>query len=232
MIDQAARTLTLHQAAQVICRTQKPSGEQIAKVQAELENGVLKGQKDPKYGWTTTGALVAEYMARRQLHKQRVKREAAEGKSVAGSAGASHADEQYRGGEELKPVYRDILKDYFLTVLMRRRMGHQSTAFKVSVLAGQFLLLFAMVGGMVWGVKATIIPQPPEQKAVEEYVLKNFPESRIQTWGPSTAVPGGTNVAVKFRYRPPGGKGVETERQFLVAGGRVAEVSQGSSSDD
>lgn len=230
MIDQAARSLTLHQAAQMICRTPKPSAEQLARVQTELEHRVLKGSKDAKYGWTTTGAHVAEYLARRQLHKERVKRETTHGQSASTSADlALKSEEHFRGEQDLKPVYRDILKNYFLTVLMRRRMAHETLAFKVSVVAGQCVLLFVLIGGMVWGVNATLIPQPAEQKAVEKHITLNFPEAKIHQWGASVPVPGGMNVPVKFRYRPPGGKGVETERQFRVVGGQVSEVS---TSDD
>ena len=229
MLDQASRSLTLHEAAQFICRTPKPSAEQLARVRLELEHGVLQGRNDEKYGWTTSASCVAEYLARRKLHQQRAKRAAVDGgePAAASTAHPPGSADHYRAQQALQSVYRDILKDYFLTVLMRRSLRHQSRGFQCAVVAGQFLLLAILIGGMIWSVQASLVPQPPEQKAVQEWLAKNFPDCQIRGWPPAAPAPDGRGVSVRvqFRYKPPTGKGVETERTFVVNGEQVIPVS-------
>ncbi len=208
------RKLTIEQAAKIIYHVEAPSPKQVGAVADLIARGVLEGTR--KGTWATTTDAVARYMATATLSKK---------------TGDHHRRQQGQGGRAeaesrtLQPVYRDLLKDYFLSVIRRRDSRQRSTAFQRAVLAGQIaaVLLILTTFIVVWRSTAGVLV-PPELAAIERWLEANTERYLIQEWFPPQPGGGGSTVRVKYEYQGESGRRVRTDRRFVVQDGNVVKV--------
>jgi hypothetical protein len=123
-------------------------------------------------------------------------------------------------------VYRGIWRDYFLAVMLRRRIAHRSVVFHRAVLAGQIVVLLSIVV-LAFGLSRSIKPTPPERSAIERFLVVQTDSFHIERWHPSRTSADGTGllVEVEYRYTKDSRRVVHTRRTFRVAGDEVSEVS-------
>ena len=134
------RRISLEQAAEIMFQTSEPTPQQVAKVRTLIERGALAGSTQGK--WTTSPESVAKYLAMASLHKST-------------SAGKSPQEKersrrQREADADIRPIYSDLMKDYFLTVLRRRYSRKKSKAFQRAVWAGQIIGISVIFLSCLW----------------------------------------------------------------------------------
>ncbi len=225
MLTNRPEALSVHQAAQIIYGRSCPSEAQVRRVEESLERGEMKGTCCGKLSkrWMTTSRSVAEYMAHQAYpgHLQ------GEGESAAGQAQQAIARAQAmpshaaRHAAQLEATYQELLTDYFLAIVGRRRRRNASQRFQRAVVAGQVTLLLLIVASCLSIVNA-FNPAPPEHRAIERYIAAQSDYYRIIQWHPMRPHPEeGAIVRVEYHYQNERGKGVDTDRTFWVDSGQV-----------
>jgi hypothetical protein len=223
MPSTSSRILTLPEAAQMICRTKTPTADDLSYLRRELETGSLQGKRKGTNQWVISTDQVAEYLAKRAMLTRT--RYAQDRASVAGKA-TIRTVSVARGSSELCDVYHNIFKDYFLAVMLRRKVDRASRTFGRLVLMGQILLLLALMFGTVAAMRATFLtPHPPERQAVEAWIARQTSKYTIERWFP-TETPDDddedfVSVRVQYRYFTSGGKSIDSDRTFRVEGNRA-----------
>lgn len=216
------KPLNLVQAARLIYRTPQPTPEQVYRVLARMKGGVLKGTRAGKAGWTTTTEFVAEYLARQSVHRH--------GSRQEGSAGRWGDDVHLppspvlsaEHSRTLRSAYGEMLKEYFLAVLLRRKRHHRSKVFQRFVVVTQIALVAFIYWLAATAVKLGGTSTAPERQVVEQWIAENAGgRFQILEWHPSEPTKQGLIVPVDYRYFRNGAKPVETSRTFLVAGDEV-----------
>jgi hypothetical protein len=211
------RRLSLAAAAKIIYANPRPTVEQIERVQARLEAGVLKGSRVGLLGrsWETTTEAVAEYLARQSLHQQ------------ARSAAVSHQPSA-RSSEfsiQIREFYGEILKQYFLAVILRRKIRGRSVIFYRCVTGGQITCLLMLAGVVALTINAGLVPAPPEQALVARWIEQETGRFQVIQWFPPQAAPRkGRIMRVQYRYFTRNGKPIDTDRKFLVRGDSVTQL--------
>jgi len=210
MSEPRDRVLSAREAARIIYNAPHPTDEQTNKVRAKIARGLLPASA--KGHWTTTSGGVADYLAANVGRPPDP-----QAKSTGRGAQRPEAD------KNLSKFYRDLLKDYFLAVTLRRRSGGHTRTFDRAVLAGQIgtlLLGFALLGlGYRAGLRAA---HSAEQVAVLSWLDGNVQSYKIVEWFPPVAFQDGAIIRVRYKYfenRKP----IETDRRFLVRPGQPAE---------
>lgn len=210
--SKAIRKLNPREASKLIHATDRPSEGQIQWVERLLKLGAIKGTRSSsaKSQWTTTTGAIAQYMAEA---------------SLPNAAGPNRGPAR-RGGAELNAIYRDVLKDYFLAVVFRRKQRRASKLFRRAVVAGQMLTLLMLAAVTVFSVLPLLAGPAPEHTAIEAWIQQNAGRFTIIQWHPAepSADGRGVRVRVRYRYTTAHGKLVTSERLFLVRGGRVVGV--------
>lgn len=210
-MDSPDKVITAVDAARRIYNTTAPSAEQVGRVVQKLAAGSLK--RSDNGGPTTTIASVAEYLARREEARSQ-----APGRRNANDLQAA----AHRG--VAGNVYRGLLKDYFLAVVLRRRAAHRSGGFQQAVLATQFLLL--IVCSCLLYVGATRAWQfghlPPDHAAIHSWLKTKFDESRVKTIRPDPHRPGAYRTQYSYQVN---GRIIQSEASITVRGGQVTGVS-------
>lgn len=172
-MNERSSVLNAVEAARRIYQTPHPSASQVGKVIQKIESGVL-GQ-GPQGGATTTVEAVVEYLARRE--SARATTHLADRNRLKGSSAAKHV----RG--PVVHLYRQLLKDYFLAVLLRRRRSAHSSAFGWTVIGTQTLMLvlaIIVLGTLTTrGLKPRIIPF--EERTVQVWLTKHFGDVEIKS---------------------------------------------------
>lgn len=201
------RVLSAREAARIIYNAANPTDEQTNKVRAKIARGLLPGAKGH---WTTTSGGVADYLA------------AKVGAPAARRKSAGHAARRPADQKRLSTFYRDLLKDYFLAMALRRRSGRTKT-FDRAVLAGQIGTLVLGIAVLVAGYRAGLgLRVSAEQVAVVAWLDANVESYKIIEWFPPLPHDDGVLVRVRYKYfenRKP----IDTDRRFLVRPGRPAE---------
>lgn len=178
--------------------------------------------------WTTTEAALAEFLAQRQMNKGAKPRRQPADQGQRSDPRAALANGRRRSAE-LCSVYHNIWTDYFLAVMLRRRLAHRSAHFRRAVIAGQALLLVLLVGATigVTGRIAAAFSSPREHQAVERWIARHTDDFLIKKWEPMQPHPDaqGVLVGVHYRYRQDSPRWVHTERWFDVVGEEVREFS-------
>jgi len=209
MPSQADKRLNIKRAAGLIFRTAKPTAEQMQRVAEWIAQGELAGDSRG-----TTAAAVADFIARSALDRRNSGSRAA----AARRHSAAHA-------EEMHDLYRQTLKQYFLAVLLRRKVHHASKRFRRAVLAGQIGLLLASLLLILASFRTFFPPLAPERAAVVEWLEANVEDYRLIKFHPTKYDENGNaRVWVEYHYRTPQGRGVDTRRGFTIAGDRVVAV--------
>lgn len=208
------RKLTIEQAAKIIYQVEQPSPQQVGAVAELIARGALEGTR--KGHWATTTDAVARYLATATLSKKA-------GDHQKRQPGQSNrADMESR---TLRPVYRDLLKDYFMAVIRQHDARRRSKAFQHAVLGGQILVVVLIITTMVlvWRGASGVIT-PPELTAVERWLEQNTKRYKIQEWFPPQPSAGGAKIRVKYEYTSKASRRVQTDREFLVQDGNVVQV--------
>jgi len=207
----------------MLYRTRSPNDEQLNSVRRLVESGALLGRSDGgrRATWTTTEAALAEFMAQWQLRKISQDRR----RDVPSPNGAS--GDRPNEAAHLELFYRGMWRDYFLAVMLRRRMTHRSTAFRRAVLAGQVVVLALLVGFVLgsvreFGVRSTATT---EQRAIEAWIAEHTDAHVVTRWHPPSAAADGVVVCVQYRYRKDSLRWIHTERTFLIGGEGVTEMT-------
>jgi len=178
-----------------------------------IARGVLEGTR--KGHWATTTDAVARYLATATLNKKSGDHQKRQGSST-------RSDMESR---TLRPVYRDLLKDYFMAVIRQHDARRRSKAFQNAVLAGQILAVVLIITTMlvVWR-SATGVLTPPELTAVERWLEANTKRYKIQEWSPPKPSGNGATIRVKYEYISKASRLVQTDREFVVQDGNVVQV--------
>jgi hypothetical protein len=209
------RAISLVEAARLIFRTSTPNDKQVHRVYELMKAGALavRDHAGPPLKWTTSEAALAEFLASRR-----------EARANRQQPGQRHADDGE--ADKLRVVYRNIWRDYFLAVMLRKRMEHRSRAFQHSVVVGQVLLLVALVGLMLGGMRWTFIPLPPERAPIERLIAETTDDYAIERWHPAepTADGNGSSVRLEYRYLKESKRWVHTDRRFRVVGAQAEEL--------
>ena len=210
------RKLTIEQAAKVIYQVAEPSPQQVGAVADLIARGLLEGTR--KGHWATTADSVARYMATATLNRK----SAGHNRRMEGNARATGIESR-----TLRPVYRELLKDYFLAVIRRRDTKRRTKAFQHAVLVGQMaaVALIVAVFAFVWWT-AGGTPPPSELAAVEAWLEENTDRYKIHDWFPPQQSSGGSStIRVKYEYSANNPRRVQTDREFVVQDGKVVGLT-------
>jgi hypothetical protein len=223
------KTVSLVQATRTLYGTRAPSNDQLTRVFRLMKSGVLPardGGVDP-LKWATTELALAELLAHWQVRRAHVRKDR-ESTFAEEEDGPTPASRQQDASAQLDRVYRNLWRDYFLAMMLRRRLTDHSVAFRRAVLAGQICLLLAFVGALVGGVRQvnSLTSVPVEHQAVERWIGQHTDEFAIQRWVDTQPNPGGDGmiVSVQYRYRKDSQRWIHTQREFNVIGDSATEV--------
>jgi hypothetical protein len=229
--DVSDRELSVREAAEIIYRTEQPTPQQIVQVSRRLACGALKGRKSSSGQWTSTAACVAQYMAGQTYLRLlgEAGRPAAVRPPAAGRTPVARAHHKQYGA--VRAVYEEVLRDYFLALIFRRRQGRSRT-FYGAVVAGQagmllVILLLLAVAMRAMG-RSLLDTLPAEQATVHRWLAEHERDFRVGRWHPPAPDPaGGSRVRVEYSYTAPNGKTIQTDRIFVVKDDRVVDCSSG-----
>jgi hypothetical protein len=219
------RVLSVKEAARIIFNTPQPSPEQILKVRDKLACGELRGSL--RGDGATTAKVVAEYLAGAALaHRcagDRLGRSNRRGPLMDSPSQPART----RATRQLSGLYRELLKDYFLAVVTRRKLAHRSRAFTQAVLAGQIALLAVAAAAFFVTFRAMFLAPTPEQRAVAEWIAAEAGDFSVVEWFPPqpSDEADGMAVRIKYKYFESGHKAIVTERVFLVHDNQVKSVA-------
>jgi len=225
MRHNAEEPITADEAARLIFDTPQPSAIQVGQVVALLRSGAIS--PSGARGCTTTRVNVARYLGAREQRKQEAKR-CANGAARDGHRGASGRETKPErhagrivGDRKLRPVYRELLNDYFLAILMRGRARGRSQRFQTVVLASRCLLLVALAG--VMGA-SLLFRTSGAEGAVQAWLQEHRGGAELLEISPADVRPGINAVRVRYRY-PDESQAMQTvERVFVISGGAVVQV--------
>lgn len=203
----ADRVISAEQAAKLIYSTASPSSSQVEKIKEKIERGALR--RSQRGGLTTTTDAVAEYMAR---HTE-----------AAGKINNRKRAIEVHGHPD---SYRDVLKDYFLAVLLQRTERRRSSLFKGTVLAMQIalVLLPLVVFYVSYQDSLAALIKSPERAAVETWLSTEFDAFEIESFQP-TMQGEDEVIRVEFWYSQQGSKRIQSLRLFTVEGDQVTNVT-------
>ena len=230
MRDADALVLSDVEAARAMYGTKDPTEQQVNQVRLRIARGVL--DRSSKGGWTTTGRAVADFLAKAAVQKR-------DGQAVSPAAAAKAAVKQNqmaaaarraRDAGNMDGFYRDLLRDYFLAVVRRRKTRRDSTTFDRAVLCGQILVLCLPILLVYSGYQQVIaLTAPPEHAAVQAWLDENTASHKVVEWGAVVDYEEGTGRQLRVRYKYKGlgsNKSILTDRMFVVGDGRVIHVAQ------
>ena len=166
-------------------------------------------------GPTTTAESVAEYLARKESAHSRQHR------TVAGQPQPSPTSRH--AYDPLPPLYKGLLRDYFLAVVLRRKMSHRSDAFHRSVFVTQCFLLAGIVA-LFWlagdrAVRSRLIP--PERQTVQSWLDARYEKVDLKSVEVLSREP--LRVHARYIYYVNGRK-IESQQEFTLDGKRVVGV--------
>lgn len=144
-----------------------------------------------------------------------------------GRTGKGHAAQQRAGADhDMRGVYRGIWRDYFLAVMLRKRVAHRSVNFHRAVLGGQVGILLTIVV-LVLTVRHSFNRTPAERIAIKQYLAEQTDTFHIERWHPSQPDSSGDGllVEVEYCYKKESTRAIHTRRTFRVVGDAVSEVA-------
>ena len=210
------RRLSLEEAAEIMFHTSAPTPLQVRKVRQLVERGVLAGKLEGR-GVTSTEA-VAKYLAKAALSK------GASSKTSPRSQGRTR--QQRNADADMRPLYSDVMKDYFLAVLHRRDSHKRSARFQQAVWAGQLVGVGLLLAAFLWLALGGRVP-PAELTIVDTYLKSKDPSATIVQWFPPLPASSGPGrqIRVKYRHRSSAGPIVEADSLFTVNDSKVLGVA-------
>lgn len=227
MLGSSDKQLSIIEATRLIYGTRSPSQDQIRRVYKRVQAGalrVLDSQQDP-LKWVTTEKWLAEYLTAQSVLKQQQGQAVEQAKAASQNEPAA-AKSSSKSGGELNDLYRGMLREYFLAVILRRRKSHYSKTFERAVFAGQVVALLLLVGLMLSGVQVARALTPPEHRAILGWIDEQTDWYSITAWHPTEPAPDGQGVVVRvqYAYTKDSSRPIETDRYFRVQGDSVEEI--------
>ena len=214
--------LSVREAARIIYSRNPPSEDQVRRVQEHLERGDIRGDcNSSRTRWSTTAGFVAEYLASRAYPST------AAGSAAGHARAAVHRTQQMarrapRHAEELESTYQELLTDYFLAIVFRRKQRRTSRRFDQTVVAGQIAIVLLVVFGCLATFTELMQPAPIQHVLVEHWIAQQNENYRITRWFPLRSHPvEGSILRVQYHYQNARGRGVDTDRTFHVDGSLV-----------
>ena len=238
--------MSVVEAARTLFRASTPSDEQILRVCRLMRTGALRPREraGPAMHWTTTPTALAEFLAasavQRTTTQQPEAREQAEPAQMAEEADGiddppspapspdtASGRAPANNWDDPSGVYREIWRDYFLAMLLRRRTDRHGAAFQRAVVIGQGMVLFALVSVLVatvFGISSLCAPAGNE--AVLRLIDASTDDYSITRWHAAAPHPAGEGelIRVEYRYRKESNRWIQTERTFHVTGNSAVEV--------
>lgn len=215
MVTRVDTVLDLNGAARVLFDVPSPTTQHLNHVRSLLMRGMLP--RGPKGGWTTTMSAVTNLLAKRALRGR-----AREDATPSAMAGQALEGIRFAHRQELPPLYRDLLRQYFGAVLLQRRASRGTCFFQRAVLGGQLVLIAMVLCLVVGAISPAFAPRPQEQVLVEQFIAEEYERYEIIEWIPLEGTAAKHRLRVKFRYYSPSRKPIETDRIYAVNGTQVA----------
>ena len=208
------RTVSTRTAAQIVFSTDRPTASQIRRVEERLQRGVLRGVRAGNGCWRTTTGHIAEFLATEALRRQ----------LASGAANTKRAKQQQNS--QLEEAYGEVLKDYFLAIIFRRRARRDSKWFSGAVVAGQIVLLLLMVTATATSFQFFLGDSPPEHALIENWIEQDAGGFAVVKWHDAVPDPHGQGIAVRVQYRyfTAGGKPIDTDRVFAIHHNQIVRV--------
>lgn len=210
------RRLSLEEAAEIMFHTSAPTALQVRKVRQLVKQGVLAGTLEGR-GTTSTEAI-AQYLARAALSKG--------GSSKKLPRSQERTRQQRDADADMRPLYSDVLTDYFLAVLRRRDSNKRSARFQQAVWVGQMVGVGLLMVLFIWLASGGKVP-PAELSVVEHYLKSKDPSASIEEWFPPRSPNSGPGrqIRVKYRHRSAAGPIVEADSVFTIHDSKVLGVA-------
>ncbi len=229
MASERGRTLTPHDVAEIWFGTRKPSADQLRKVYAKMQAGVLplNDPQAPPARWTTNEQALAKYLAARRASKEAAQHEKGKRVGPLGVVPPTPATFVHRGDKDLRDAYMNVWQDYFQAVMFRRRIPYASRAFTRAVAAGQ-LSAVLLIGILLAGALGAWTPgRTVEERLVGEHLAGTHGWYQVERWHPpATDDDGRRIVRVEYRYRDGDShRVVHTDRTFVVTDAGASERS-------
>ena len=212
MTTTTSQVISAVEAARRIYNTRQPTAQQVGRVVERIESGALA--RSPRGGMTTTTDAVAVFMARRETART--------GAHLREPGGDAAKPPAIRHAEAFTPFYRGVLKDYFLAVVLRRKVAHRSPIFHRLVMASQAILILGILGLMVSVTARTLQKRllPAEQRAAQAWLQGKYADCEIvQLQTLPTA-----GVRARFRYKV-NGRVIQSELHFNIRDGKVVGLN-------
>jgi hypothetical protein len=212
MAKSSGETLTPHDAARQIFNVAKPTEQQVSTVLGLIKSGVLR--KASAEHWNTTVSAVAQYLAQQESQRLHARKDA------RSHSGAKIGPD----GKPLSRFYEDVLREYFMAVLLQRRSTEYSGVFYWAVIATQAITLFLGVVVIVAIIyQAARLPfVSPQHAAVKKWLQNRHDIMEVSEIKPAPGVPNA--LQVKFTYRE-GGRIVQSQLHLTMSGNEVAGIS-------
>jgi hypothetical protein len=229
-------SISAEEAATLIFGTASPTLAQIGSVRELMRRGELR--QSARRQFTTTREAVAEYLTNRELRKaqrsvQRGEADATED-SAAASQPAGAATPQRAASRLARParparssreedrhlssMYRELLQDYFLSMVIYGRARDRSAQYQRNVLVGRCVVLVALVAFVAWqfttmfgtddklpgwaagGAVRVQQDHSPEKQVILEFLQKYRKSAVLMDILPAATRPGGKAVRVRYRH--------------------------------
>lgn len=227
MSSDRGRILTPRQVAEIWFGTRTPSADQMRKVYAKMQTGVLllNDPHAPPAHWTTSEQALARYLAARRAHKEAAQHSKGKRVTPVTDRAVPPTSFIHRGDKDLRDAYANVWQDYFLAVMGRRRNVQATRAFERAVMAGQFVgvVLIGLLLARACGAWSAV--RPPEERLVVIHLADHHGWYEVEKWHPVASDGQGHRVVrVEYRYRDGDTKRiVHTDRTFVVRDDEVAE---------
>jgi hypothetical protein len=226
------RTVTIVDAARLIFRTSAPDDRQVHRVYELMKVGAIRVRDcgGSPLRWTTTEGALADFLTSQREARMKVQRSSQRLRKPNAGLGDEHPlaalHEDDEESDKLRGVYRNIWRDYFLAVMLRRRVGHRTHLFARWVVVGQVVVLLTLIGTFAGVVRLTWNPKPAEHAAIECWIAENTDDFGVTRWFPFEEVAdvAGTVVRVQYRYQKESRRWIHTDRRFQVLGDTVTEL--------
>lgn len=205
--------LSAVEAARRVYNTPSPTAEQVGRIVQKIEAGTLA--RGPRGGISTTAEAVANYMARKEAAQSRIHR---------GVDGHKEVVKFQRADDPLPTLYKGLLKDYFLAVVLRRKVSNRSGLFHGTVIATQCLLLVGMVA-LIWLATDLAIQgglPSTEERAVQTWLDERYQRVEVQSVKVISRAP--LRVFARYSYFT-NSRRIESQRYFTLEGERVVQTS-------
>jgi hypothetical protein len=205
-MNTTSQNISITDAANRIYNVSHATPEQIKKVESLIHSGVLEAADKTKQ--TTTLTSVAIYLARKETARQEKSN-----KELQTTKGGVHRHESITN-----ELYESIWSDYFLAVLMQRKLSHQSRFFAQAVVATQVLLLVLGLGTIGWAtwsvMKTPLIPK--EHVVIQKFLSQQFSEVTVTKITSNTS--GG--FLAEFSYKD-NGRIIQSRLNLKIQGEQV-----------